>query len=179
MRIAVLVLGLILGAIMFVQTFLVYSLSGIGNAEKMQGSGAVGLFMALLWLVAIALVFAVPILSAVVFVAAGILGFAFSSDFPDLAVWGAVSMVLAVFSLIAWFSKRREVKREAVRQENLAAPYANQVQQSPRDSLPASYVPEPGPASSTTCQSCGSLNSASAKFCADCGTSLTHAVSNQ
>jgi hypothetical protein len=48
MRIAVLVLGLILGAIMFVQTFLVYSLSGIGNAEKMQGSGAVGLFMALL-----------------------------------------------------------------------------------------------------------------------------------
>jgi hypothetical protein len=161
MRIAILILGLILGAFMFFQTFLVYSLSGVTRDSGTGEAGAIGLFMALLWLVACALVIPIPLVSAVVFTVAGVLGFAMSSNFPDLAVWGWVSLILAVLSVIGWFTKRRGSRRLEAREAQRHA------------ELVAS-VSRPAPAS-VACPSCGTWNTQGTKFCSECGTALAAA----
>ena len=117
MRIAVLILGLILGAIMFFQTFVAYALSSAVDMENESVASAGGLFMALLWLVGCALVIPVPLISVAAFGFAAIMGFALSADFPDLAIWGGASLVLAAMSLLGWFGKRRAARRERVRAE--------------------------------------------------------------
>lgn len=48
MRIAELILGLVLGASLFFQTFLVYALSGAAHFQATESASAIGLFMALL-----------------------------------------------------------------------------------------------------------------------------------
>src|SRR5215213_7135768 len=163
MRVAVLILGLILGAIMFFQTFLVTSLSGLSRAPgATYSAGSIGLVMAVLWLIAVALVIPVPLVSVIAFVLAGILGFANSTHFPDLAVWGGVSLILAVLSLIGWFTKRREARRQEAREAQRHA------------ELVAS-VSQPAPAS-VSCPSCGTWNIQGTKFCSECGTSLAAAT---
>jgi hypothetical protein len=121
MRIAVLILGLILGAIMFFQTVLVAGLSGMAGDKATNTAGGGGIIMALLWLVGCALVISVPLVSVVAFVVAGLIGFAFSANFPDLAAWGGVSLILAVLSLIVWFGKRRGERKEADRHAELVS----------------------------------------------------------
>lgn len=120
MRVAVLILGLILGAIMFAQTFLVNVLSNAVDEQGSSESSAVGLLMALMWLVACALVIPAPRFAAIIFVLAGVLGFAASGDFPDLAIWGGVSLVLAVFAFFGWRGKRRHDIRERERDAAMA-----------------------------------------------------------
>lgn len=117
MRIAVMVIGLILGAIMFVQTFLVYALSGAAQDEASGAAGSVGVLMALLWLIACGLVLPVPFVSAVLFLIAGGIGFGFAGDFPDLAWWGVVSLVLTVLAFLGWVGKRRGERHARIRQE--------------------------------------------------------------
>lgn len=165
MRIAVLILGLVLGALMFVQTFLVYALSGVAQRAETGGAGAVGLFMALLWLVACALVIPVPLASAVVFVVAGILGFAVSGDFPDLAVWGGVSVILAALSLIGWFAKRRADQR--IRAQDL------ETERRHRELVVSLSRPT---ISGIACPSCGETNPQNARFCSECGAALASAA---
>lgn len=121
MRIAVLILGLILGAIMFVQSGLVAGLSGATGDQATNTAGGGGIIMALMWLVACALVIPVPLVSAVVFVLAGLVGFSMAQNFPDLATWAAVSIVLAILSLVGWWGKRRGERREAARHQELVA----------------------------------------------------------
>ena len=159
MRIAVLILGLVLGVIMFFQTFLVTSLSGLSKTPgATYSAGSIGLVMAVLWLIAVALVIPVPLISVAAFVLAGILGYANSAHFPDLAVWGGASIILAVLSLIGWFTKRRGTRRqEAQRHSELVA-----------------SVSRPAPAS-VSCPSCGTWNTQGTKFCSECGTSLSAA----
>jgi hypothetical protein len=159
MRVAVLILGLILGAFMFFQTFLVYSLSGVTSNSRTGEAGAIGLFMALLWLVACALVIPIPLVSAAVFTVAGILGFAMSSNFPDLAYWGGISIILAVLSLIGWFMKRREARRAEAREAQ-------------RHAEVVASVSRPAPAS-VACSSCGTWNTQGSRFCSECGTALS------
>lgn len=188
MRIAVLVLGLLLGLLMFFQTFLVYSLSGATSQKETTEAGAVGLFMALLWLLACALVIPIPLVSTVVFVIAGLLGFAAasSSDFSDLSIWGVASLILAALSFVGWIGKRRgERKAEQRHQELLSAARGG--------SLPSLSIAQPlmaSPAASNSapgsggvvqshssggkfCTVCGTLNPPLAKFCANCGTAQT------
>ncbi len=130
MRIAVLILGLILGGLMFMHTAMLGSLAGAAagagatQAKAITWSGFAGVIMALIWLVAVALVFPVPIVSVVLFVFAGIIGFAASANFPDIAIWAVVSLALAVFSFFAWIGKRKndrvDRQRDAMLQQALA-----------------------------------------------------------
>jgi hypothetical protein len=121
MRIAVLILGLILGAVMVFQTLLVTGLSGAVGDEATSTAGVGGILMALLWLIGCALVIPLPLVSTVLFSAAGVIGFALAANFPDLAYWGAASLILAALSLIGWYGKRRGEKREAARHAELVA----------------------------------------------------------
>ena len=67
MRLAVLIIGLLLGLLMFLQTFIVYGLSDVVNDETNNEAAAIGVLMALLWLVACALVIAFPMVSVILF----------------------------------------------------------------------------------------------------------------
>jgi hypothetical protein len=126
MRIAVLILGLLLGVVMVLQSTLVTGLSGVAGDTSTNTAGLGGIIMAILWLVACALVIAVPLLSTVIFAIAAYVGFTFAADFPDLGIWAAASIVLAVLSFFGWLGKRRGERREAARhQELLAAVRAN------------------------------------------------------
>lgn len=131
MRIAVLILGLLLGLLMFLQTLFVYGLSDALNDEASAQASAIGVVMALLWLVACAFVLPFPLVSVVAFAIAGLFGFAASGEFPDLAIWGSVSVVLAVMSIFGWRGKRkqdREVRAEKARQAERDAMLAQMVQ---------------------------------------------------
>lgn len=131
MRIAVLILGLLLGLLMFLQTLFVYGLSDALNDEASAQASAIGVVMALLWLVACAFVLPFPLVSVVAFAIAGLFGFAASGEFPDLAIWGGISVVLAVMSIFGWRGKRkqdREVRAEKARQAERDAMLAQMVQ---------------------------------------------------
>lgn len=175
MRIAVLILGLILGAIMFFQTFLVYSLSGVANDRGAGESGAVGLLMALIWLVACALVIPLPIVSTIAFVLAGLLGFAAADNFPDLQIWGGISLVLAILSLVGWFGKRKQDRKEtelAIQMSQVANLQSSQLQQA--SAIPmVGVMPQSLLSTKSACPTCGTNNAPDAKFCAECGGRLT------
>jgi hypothetical protein len=163
MRIAVLILGLVLGVIMFFQTFLVTSLSGLSKTPgATYSAGSIGLVMAVLWLIGVALVIPVPLVSVVAFVLAGILGYANSTHFSDLAVWGGASIILAVLSLIGWFTKRRGTRRQEEREAQ-------------RHAEVVASVSQPAPAS-VACPSCATWNAQGSRFCSECGTALSAAT---
>lgn len=117
MRVTVLILGLLLGLVMFLQTMLVYGLSNAVDDTNSASAGAVGVLMALMWLVACAFVMPLPMVSVVVFAIAGLFGFAASGEFPDLGIWGGISLVLAVLSFFGWRGKRKDTRE---RQEEKA-----------------------------------------------------------
>lgn len=167
MRVTVLIAGLLLGAVMFLQTFLV---SALGSAAQDQGSeqaGSIGLIMSFLWLAACAFVLPVPMVSVVLFTLAGLMGFAASGDFSDLAVWGGISLVLAVLSFLGWMGKRKERRRFKVEREQQAA----------RDARVETLLRQQAQSNVATavCPSCNRTNPAGTRFCGNCGKALAAA----
>lgn len=101
-----LIIGLFLGLLMFVSTFVAPVRSDARDQEKTSEPAAIGVCIALRWLVAGALVINFPRISLALFALAGILGFAASGDVPDLAMWGGVALALAVMSSFGYRGKR-------------------------------------------------------------------------
>jgi hypothetical protein len=188
MRIAVLIIGLLLGLLMFLQTVLVYAGASATEQDDLAGAAAVGVFMALLWLVACALVIAFPMISVVLFVLAGVFGFAAgaSSDFADLPIWGGVSLVLAAMSFFGWRGKKRsaseaaaERQRQFERDERLESLIREQ-----RSHPVASPAQQPmsvsggAPARQNFCTSCGARNEPGSRFCGECGVAMASVAFN-
>lgn len=165
MRVTVLILSLLLGAIMFIQTTLVSGLGSMADDEGTSQSGAVGVFMSLLWLIAAAFVIPFPMVSVIAFALAGLLGFAASGDFPDLAIWGGVSLVLGVLSLLGYRGKRRD------RREQLAERARQQEQDNRMEQL-VTQQRTPYPLMGAACRNCGAPNAQGTRFCGNCGQAL-------
>lgn len=127
MRIAVLILGLVLGAVMFFETFVV-SMVGITLAPSaLLGSALFGLGLTLLWLIAVAFVLRIPVVSGIAFAIAAALGllapwlargtpYAPNTDIP---LWGVVSLVLALLSLGGVYEQRRDAQRAEARHREM------------------------------------------------------------
>lgn len=166
MRIAVLVIGLLLGLLLFVQTFLVYVLGSAGSDTSLAGAGAAGLLVALLWLLASAFVIGVPLLSTIVFGVAGFIALAASSgsEFSDLQIWGAASFVLAALSFVGLLTKRRGARVAERKLQERDARLAASI----RESISTTNLNQI-PASARFCPECGSSQSTSSRFCQDCG----------
>jgi len=83
--------------------------------QGLPEGGAVGLFIALLFLVGGAFAIGFPLVSLISFVAAGLLGLlaGATTPFEDLTFWGIVAFVLALLSFFSIREKRR--KREESR----------------------------------------------------------------
>lgn len=110
MRIAVAVIGALLGLGVGVQSCVV----GVGGAAFEQQSsadaGTAGVFVAFLMLVAAGLVYGLPRIAAGILAFGGLIGLiaGIGSDFTDLGIWGGVSLVLAAGAVAGHFEKRRK-----------------------------------------------------------------------
>jgi len=82
----------------------------VGKNEAIQQGGAVGILVALLFLIGAAFALGIPMVSVVAFVLAGLLTFAAGATtaFTDLTIWGFVALILAVMSFFGYLGKRRE-----------------------------------------------------------------------
>jgi hypothetical protein len=168
MRVTVLILSLLLGAIMFIQTTLVAGLGSAANDEGTAQSGSVGLFMSLLWLVAAALVLPLPMVSVILFALAGVLGFAASGDFPDLAIWGGISLALALLSFFGWRGKRKE-RRERTAEQLRQRERDDRMEAMLRQQGQAQSLSGPTPVLGRPCPACGAPNPVGTRFCGNCG----------
>jgi hypothetical protein len=103
------ILGLILMVIVGLQSCAVSFGGSIGGQRKVEEGGAVGILVALLFLVASAFALAFPLVSLVAFLIAGLFALAAgaTTPFTDLTIWGVVSLVLAVMSFFGWREKRK------------------------------------------------------------------------
>lgn len=170
MRIAVLIIGLLLGLLIFLQTAILGTLSSAVGEEATESAAAVGVLVALLWLIGSALVMPWPLFSVFAFAIAGLLGFAVSGDFPDMGVWGGISLVLAVMSFFGWRGKKKDA-REKAEERQLQRDRDARLESLMQQQAQASHAQS----SSVFCPSCGAANQASNRFCANCGTAVTGA----
>jgi hypothetical protein len=109
MRIATLILALILVIPLTVQSCAITGLSAVAGMEKQSGGGAMGILVALLWVVGAAFALGKPTVSVVVFLLAGMFAFiGASTGYGDLEIWGGVSVVFAALCLMG----RREVAHQ-------------------------------------------------------------------
>jgi len=105
MRIAGLIIGLLLGLLMFLQSLLI---AAFGDGDAGAG-GALGLLVAIMWLISCGLVIGFPLASTIGFIVAALFAMiAATTGFSDMGVWAGVSLVLAVMSFFGWRGKRSQ-----------------------------------------------------------------------
>ena len=173
MRVATLIIGLMLVLGLFIQSALVGGLSEMAGDEGSSSAAAVGVLMALIWIFGCALVIPFPRIALGLFVLAGVLGFAASSEFPDLGAWGGISMVLALFSFFGWRGQRKADRRERERDELIRQATSAQLVTARSTSYLAQGISGAAPkavaGSNRFCESCGEGIPNTARFCASCG----------
>ncbi len=110
LHVAVPIIGVALVLLLFPLTYLFHRLSQGGGDESSEQATVAGMIMLVMWLIASLSVLSFPLVSAAVFVLAGLLGFALDGGFPILDLWvgPAISMVLAVLSYLRWSDQRRD-----------------------------------------------------------------------
>lgn len=113
MRIAALILGLMFAFGEFVQAMLVGSLGRVADDRQTAGAGGLGVLAAFLVLFGAALVLPWPRFAAILFVLAGGLSFLGVGNYPDLGVWGTLSLVLALIAYLGFRGKRKEEAEKA------------------------------------------------------------------
>lgn len=111
MKIAVGVLGLIIGLLVLLQSCTLAGVSSLGSDASMTTAGQIGMFVGLLFFVGGAFGFGLPLVSAIVFAIAALFGFTASDKFTDMGVWATVALLLAALSGFAWYSGRAKRRR--------------------------------------------------------------------
>jgi hypothetical protein len=162
MRIAVLIIGLVLSFGLFWQSVLITGLSDAANDEQTQGAGAIGVLMAIIWLVACGFVLPKPRISMMLFAIAALLGVAGWSDFSDLKVWSGISVALAILSYFGYRGKMKQQSKDDARDATMQQLLANQ----------AAVAAPAGTVTAVACPACGSMERLGARFCGSCGTAL-------
>ena len=109
MKIAIGIIGLMLGLLVLLQSCTVGTASHLVGDAASRDAGALGLLAGLLLFVGGAFAFGLPIVSTVTFTLAGLLAFAGSAEFPDLKVWGFASFGMAAMAFFAWRSGKKKV----------------------------------------------------------------------
>jgi hypothetical protein len=134
MRIATLIISLVVSLFLTVQSFAVMAAGSISSSlsdtaadkktgDDLSGGGAVGLFAAMLWVIAAAFVIAKPKVSMWVFAVAGILCIlGGTSGFSDLYFYAGASGLFALLSRRGIAEKQEKDERErAAYQADIAA----------------------------------------------------------
>lgn len=108
MKIAIGIIGIMLGILVLLQSCTVGTASHMIGNEAASEAGALGLFAGLLFFVAGAFAFGLPLVSTIVFAAACLIAFAGSAEFPDLQIWGFVALGMAALAYFAWRSEKKK-----------------------------------------------------------------------
>ncbi|MCC6945491.1 MAG: zinc ribbon domain-containing protein [Thermomicrobiales bacterium] len=174
MRIAILIVGLLLWIIAFVQITLVANLAEWADANDTQTAAGLGFVGLISWLVALIIVLPWPRAAMWLFLVAGGLMLLGSGDFGDLAVWGSIAILLGVFSYVGLRQKRKKDAKESERDAMFAQMVAHQqtmasVMSAPLVAAPAAASPIPVTGESVTCTECGQPIATASAFCPSCG----------
>lgn len=112
MRVAVLILGLILAVVIFVQSAAIGTANALG--DKSSSSGSAGFLVGVIFLIGAAFAIGVPRVSLVAFLLAAVIAIPVgaSSAFSDLLVWGVVALALAAMSYFGHRERRRKKVQE-------------------------------------------------------------------
>jgi hypothetical protein len=109
-RIATMIITLFLMLIVGLQSCVGSAGGSITSNEKMSQGGAIGMLVALLWLIAAAFVIGVPWVSLLLFAISAVFALAAGATTPytDLTIWGVVALALALFSILGIREKNRK-----------------------------------------------------------------------
>ncbi|WP_018700326.1 hypothetical protein [Amorphus coralli] len=107
MKIAVGLIGIFLSLLILLQSCAISAGSSLIDDQTTFEAGVVGVMVGFLFFFGGAFAFGLPIVSVVLFALGGLFGLAAAKDFPDLQIWGFVSLGLAVLALIVWRQSRR------------------------------------------------------------------------
>ncbi|UIJ99247.1 hypothetical protein LZK82_02990 [Rhizobium leguminosarum] len=110
MKIAVGIIGIFLGLLVLMQSCAVTAGSGLLQDKATGGAGALGMLVGLLFFIAGAFSFALPLVGAIIFALAAAFAFiaSTSGSFSDITIWGFIALVLAVMSFFTWRSSKRK-----------------------------------------------------------------------
>lgn len=119
MRIATTIISLFLMMVVGLQSCAVTFGGTLTSDESLSGGGAIGMFVAFLFLLGRAFAMAFPIvsLSAFVFSAVLVLAVGVGSDFSDMSVWAFVALVLATMSFFGMREKNKKAAESRARVE--------------------------------------------------------------
>lgn len=166
MRIAALIIGLLVGLLLFVQSWTIGIFSETTVVDDVTASaGGAGLIMALAWLLASALVIPFPLVSTIIYGLTVPIGlFTPTGDFGDLRFHGFVAIVLTLMALFGWRGKKMDAREKL----------AERQRQQERDARLESLLSQQSTTTGTriACPSCGQANSGTSRFCASCGAAL-------
>jgi hypothetical protein len=179
MRIAVVLLGLLIGLLLVWQsaTIGIFNETPTIDATTAVAGGA-GLAMALLWLLASALVIPLPMVSVLLFgltIPPGLI--VPTGEFADLRFHGIVAVVLTAMSLIGWHEKReldREREEDLQRQRNQ---FLHMVMYQHHQAQRQRNENHRRATGGVFCTTCGVQAEISKRFCGDCGTPLRQLAS--
>ena len=115
MRIAVTIIALVLMVVVGLQSCTVLGLESVVNEGEQDGGAAIGVLVALLFLLGGAFAYATPTTALVMFLFAGLLGVAAgaSTDFADLTFWGIVAFIMAALCLLGRREKGKAKAQKA------------------------------------------------------------------
>lgn len=111
MKIAVGIVGILLGMLALLQSCAVTVGSSLTHDQATGGSASIGVLVGFLYFVAGAFAFGLPLVSAIIFGVAALLAFlgASQGNFGDIGIWGGVGIVLAIGAFFAWRSGKNAV----------------------------------------------------------------------
>jgi len=113
MRITVTILGVIFSLFFGLQALAVGTLSDAVNDEATATAGAVGLVAALMWFIAGAMAWPLPLVSTILFGLSSLMVFSVgAASYGDLVVWGVIGIILTILSFFAWRGKKKADARE-------------------------------------------------------------------
>jgi hypothetical protein len=114
MKIAIGIISILLSFAVGVQSCTVGVGGALGSNQGLAGSGALGIFVALLFMIGGAFAFKMPNVSWIIFAISALLAFAAASGsgFTDMYIWACVSLGLAAMSYYAFKQSGEEDSEE-------------------------------------------------------------------
>lgn len=165
MRVAAMVTGILLTIWMFLEALLASALLNAGGAEEEATAAAGGLLVAMVVGLAAVIVLAVPHVSMVLFALGGLLSLAVAAGgYPNHWFFAVVIFMLALF---AFFGRRGQLRdrREKAAERARLQEHEARVEELMRRQVDTEER--------ISCDSCGQLNAANSRFCANCGSALS------
>ncbi|BCG98121.1 hypothetical protein MesoLj131b_01210 [Mesorhizobium sp. 131-2-5] len=118
MKIAVGIIGILLGLISMLQSCAVATGGSITANHDLAGAGSVGVLVGLLFFVGGAFAFGLPLVSAIIFVVGSLFAFIAASSFTDMKIWAFADLILAAMAFFAGRSARAaRIKASGVAQK--------------------------------------------------------------